>query len=229
MKKLLQLSLNNRERGSSFRADGNTLYIYDVIGMFGVEAEQVVRQLAGMTGDIHVRLNSPGGDVFDGIAIANALRMYDGNVKVSVDGYAASAASTIAIVGDEVEMMPGSMLMIHNAWTLAIGDKNELLQTASLLEKIDANIAAEYAKKSGGTVEDFAAAMDAETWYTAQEAVDAGLASRVVEGEKAQNKWDLSVYQNAPVIDADESIDAGIMRAQQERDRIVRLLAPSLA
>jgi ATP-dependent protease ClpP protease subunit len=156
------------------------LLIYDAIGADmwgeGVTAKSVVAALAD-AGDkpVVARINSPGGDVFDGMAIYNALRGHAAGVTVRVDGLAASAASVIAMAG-ECTMAQASQMMIHNSWALAIGNKADMRKMADTMDKIDGQMAAVYAAKSGRPAEDMQALMDAETWLTAQEAVDAGLA-----------------------------------------------------
>jgi ATP-dependent protease ClpP protease subunit len=136
---------------------------------------------------LEVRLNSPGGDMFDGVAIFNTLRNHDARVTVYVDGLAASAASIVAMAADELVMGTGTQLMIHNAWMFAIGDANDLRKEASVLDGLNESMARIYADKAGGTAAEFRAAMDEETWYLPEEAVAAGLADRVVrrEGEDA--------------------------------------------
>lgn len=207
MRQLHRLIQANRGRGS-FRAEGNRLVIYDVIvasdadaaWLGGVSAETFQREIRAMGGDIELRINSPGGDVFAARAMAQAIREHPGKVTAYVDGVAASAASLLAVTAAETVMAPGSMMMIHEAWTIALGNKGDFLATAALLEKIDASIVETYQAKAGGEPEAWAAAMAAETWYTAAEAVAAGLADRVSEAKPAaaQAAWDLSVYDKAP-------------------------------
>lgn len=209
--KLLNLLANNAKRGE-FRAEGNTIYLYDTIvasdadaqWFGGVSAETFVKTLAGMKGDVALHINSPGGDVFAGVAMAQAIRAYAGKVVAHVDGLAASAASAVAVAADEAIMAPGSMLMIHNAWTIALGNRHDFMDTAALLEKIDGDLAQAYAKRSGGDPADFAAMMDKETWLTADETVEMGLANAIApekSPETAQNlaKFDLSAFEAAPV------------------------------
>lgn len=183
------------------------LLIYDEISWWGVSAQMLVDQLAGITGDIEVHLNSPGGDVFDGIAIMNALKQHDGQVTVMVDGLAASAASVIAMAAapGQLIMNPGSMLMIHNAWGMAVGGAADMRQMADLLDKASGNIAGLYAARSGKPADEMQAAMDAESWYTAQEAVDAGLADKIREASDPEaaipavdSSWDMSIFSKAP-------------------------------
>lgn len=209
-RKLFDLMARNARKGE-FRAEGNTIYVYDVIvsskadaeWFGGVDAESFVQTLAAMQGPVTVRLNSPGGDVFAGRAMAAAIRGHDGEVTVRVDGYAASAASFITSAADRVEMAEGAMIMIHKAWTLALGNADDFLQTADLLEKIDGSIADTYAasaRRRGVEPLDFAALMSAETWFTTTEAIAAGLADAATEeAPQASLRWDLSAYARAPV------------------------------
>src|SRR5581483_2709095 len=134
---------------------------------------------------IHLRINSPGGDVFDGLAIYNALIGRKSQLRITIDGIAASADSFIAMAGSRVEMPPQAMLMIHNAWGGCIGNRNDMIEVAAVLEKIDGMIAETYAAKSGGDKAALAAAMDAETWYKPAEAKAAGLCDAIL-GEDAQ-------------------------------------------
>lgn len=206
MNRLLNLLRNNARRGE-FRAEGNTLYVYDVIvasdadaeWMGGVSAERIVKTLAQMSGPIDMRINSPGGDVFAARAIMAAMAGYSGEITAYVDGYAASAASIIAVAAGKVVMAEGSFMMIHKAWTWSVGNSDDFLSTAALLDKIDGTIAETYAGKSGKEAGHHVEQMAAETWFTAQEAVEEGLADEVAtKAVKNAARWDLSAYQSAP-------------------------------
>lgn len=206
------LATPERRRWFDFRnaADEDTgpveLLIYDEIDPFwGVAAAELVRELARIDADreLKVRINSPGGDVYEGIAILNALRGRDGKVTTVVDGLAASIASVIAMAGSEVVMMPNSEMMIHDPWMLTIGDAEDMQTAADNLGRIADNLASIYADRTGGTAEEWRAIMRAETWYSATETVEAGLADRVEEvatedqktaAEKAAARFDLSVF-----------------------------------
>jgi ATP-dependent protease ClpP protease subunit len=172
--------------------------IYDEIGWFGTSARSFAEDLAGLDVDeISLRLNSPGGNAWDGIAIYNSLRAHKAKVKVTVDGLAASAASVIAMAGDELVMNLGSQLMIHDAWVVAIGNAEDLVHAASIIEKLSASMADIYASRAGGSSADWRAAMTAETWYTAEEAVDAGLADALAAdtvAEEAKARFDLTAF-----------------------------------
>lgn len=186
-----------------------TLRLYEPIdswgGDWGISAREFTTALDELGDDvteIRLHINSPGGEVFEGIAILNALRRHSARVVTVVDGLAASAASFIAMAGDEVVMAPNSELFVHDAWGIAIGDAEVMRDMAGRLDKLSDNIADVYARKAGGTVEDWRTAMLAETWYSAAEAVEAGLADRVEDedadaSEAAKNRWDLSVFAHA--------------------------------
>lgn len=157
------------------------IFIYDEIGgWFGVEASQFARELANLDADtIDLRVNSPGGDVYDGVAIMNALRRHKARVVATIDGLAASAASFIIMAADEIIMGRGSEVMIHDAWSGMYGNADELRSEAGHLDRISNTIAALYAERAGGEVTQWRAAMQTESWYSADEAVAAGLADKV--------------------------------------------------
>jgi ATP-dependent Clp endopeptidase proteolytic subunit ClpP len=198
------------------RADGQRWYritntaagptevmIYDEIGLFGVSAAALVSDLKAITGDqIALHINSPGGEVFDGIAIYNALKAHRAAVTVHIDGLAASAASFIAQAGDRVLISRNAQMMIHDGLAVCVGNAADMQETAKLLDRCSDNIADIYAQRAGGTVADWRARMRAETWYTAQEAVDAGLADEVAQQPARDGdatlvvaSWDLSVFR----------------------------------
>ena len=146
-----------------------------------ITAKSVMEQLSGMSGDVTVRISSGGGDVYEGIDIMNALKNYEGKVTVIVESLAASAASFIAVgSADRVLMRSSSELMIHRAWTFVEGNADDARKTLSDLERQDTKLANIYAGKAGGEIQDWLDAMSAETWYTAEEAVSAGLADEVL-------------------------------------------------
>jgi ATP-dependent protease ClpP protease subunit len=181
-------------------ADGPAeVFIYDEIGYFGVTAADFVADLQNVNAEqIRLHINSPGGDVFDALVVYNAIRDHPAEVEVVVDGIAASSASWIAQAGDRVVMNRGSQLMIHDAWSLTVGNAQSMRQAAEFLDKQSSNIAGIYAERAGGTVDEWRAAMSAETWYTADEAVDAGLADEVAgRNAETKNSFDLSVFTYA--------------------------------
>lgn len=163
--------------------DKAVIRIYDEIGFFGVSAEDVASALENITApEIEVQINSVGGDAFDGVAIYNALRSHPAQITTRVDSLAASAASIIAQAGDNRVMLTGSQMMIHEAWGIAIGNAAAMRDTADVLTKISGTLAEIYEERSGRA--GFSKAMAAETWYTHDEAVEAGLADEAVKPSK---------------------------------------------
>lgn|SRR5574343_124107 len=190
---------------SEMKAQGNELMLYGAIGSYfdEIDGKRTVEQINAMTGDITVRVNSPGGDVFDGIAIMNALKAHGekkGKVTVIVEALAASIASVIAIgAADELIMSEGSYLMIHNPWTIAIGDAEEFEKAAGVLRQLAGTLAEIYARKSGKTKEEMLALMDAETWIDSAKALELGFADKAESGDLGLNSaFDLSVFKNVP-------------------------------
>lgn len=170
-------------------AETASIAIYDEIGMWGVTASDFVNELKGITArTISLSINSPGGDVFDGLAILNSLRQHPAAVNVVIDGVAASAASFIAMAGDSVKIAPQAMMMIHDASGLVVGNSRDMEEMAALLDKTSDNIASVYAQRAGGTQAEWRAAMKAETWYTDQEAVEAGLADEILSEDAPAEK-----------------------------------------
>jgi ATP-dependent Clp protease protease subunit len=210
MRKLLAMLDANRGKGAGFRAedkDGTAvLYVYDAIGPWGVEAAPFVQAVRGLGAKkIELRVNSPGGDVFDARAMKNALEDFDGEIVAYVDGLAASAASYLMLAADEIVMGEGAFAMIHKAWGLTIGNADEHRAQAALLDKVDDTLVADYVARTGKGADDIRAKMAAETWFTAEEAVAFGLADRVAAPPKRKDKnkeasarWDLSAYAQPP-------------------------------
>jgi ATP-dependent protease ClpP protease subunit len=192
--------VHNSAPGTPTRVD-----IYDEIGgggwfTSGVTAIDFIAELAQIDGDLEVHLNSPGGDVFDGLAIYNSLAQRPGRVTTIVDGLAASAASFIAMAGTTRLICPGAMMMIHEASGFCVGNAAEMRETAELLDKVSENLAAIYASHSG-RADGWRDAMHAETWYTADEAVAAGLAHRLTERPAemaAVASFDLTAFLRVP-------------------------------
>ena len=167
-------------------ADEAEVMLYDEVGgWFGATADDFIAELRQITAPrMRVRVNSPGGSVFEGIAIANALRAHPANVTVQVDAIAASIASVIAMAGDRIEMAPNSMMMIHDASGLCLGDASDMEEMAELLDLISDNIADAYATRAGGTREQWRERMRAETWYLPEDAVENGLADEALAAPK---------------------------------------------
>jgi ATP-dependent protease ClpP protease subunit len=190
--------------------DEAEVMLYDEIGgWFGSTADDLIAELKGITAPrMRVRINSPGGSVFEGVAIANALRAHPASVTVQVDAVAASIASVIAMAGDRIEMAPNSMMMIHDASGLCYGNASDMDEMGELLDLISDNIADAYAARAGGTREQWRERMRAETWYLPEDAVDNGLADEAIAAPKAgtpaepdeepepdmARAWDLAAY-----------------------------------
>lgn len=180
-----------------------TIYLYDMIGQDpwtggGISAKQFAEDLAALKASVvHLRINSPGGDVFDGRAIATAISEYPGKTIAHVDGVAASAASYIALAANEVEFAPAAMMMIHRAWTVAFGNAEDLAQTIEVLQKIDDSMAKDYARQTGNTAQQALEWMSEETWFSAEEAMEHGFADRIAEeAVSASAEWGLSIYES---------------------------------
>jgi ATP-dependent protease ClpP protease subunit len=180
---------------------GATIYVYDVIdGYYGVSAMSVIQAIvqAGDAETLTVRVNSPGGDVFESKAIIAAIQSFKGKTVAIIDGLCASSATSIAIACNEVEMASGALFMVHNASGMAYGDKTYMRNTADLLEKVEGTIVAGYVEKTGKDAEDIVAMMENETWMTADEALANGFVDRIGPDKAAKNTWNLSAYANAP-------------------------------
>ena len=182
------------------------ILIYDVIGLDygGIGSMDFIQQLAalGDVDSITVRINSPGGDVFEGVAIYNALKMHPATINVQIDSLAASVATVIAMAGETITISDSGFMMIHNASGICFGEASDMRATADLLDKIRAGAMLGAYARSKISVPDLIALMDAETWYTAQEAVDAGWADSIatvpVKNASARAKFDLSAYKHPP-------------------------------
>lgn len=207
MKNLIKLHVDNlaREKRAVFNAAKGTgpasLYIYDIISAdYGVGAMDVIEAvaLAKDSPELHVYINSPGGDVFEGRAMMAALERFPGKTVAHIDSLCASAATSIALACNEVEISDGAFFMIHNASGMAWGDKNTLRTTADLLEKIEGSIVADYTKKTGKDEAQVVQWMNDETWFTAAEAIENGFVDRLASKATAKNTWNLASFDRAP-------------------------------
>lgn len=209
--RIKQLLEKNKGRGQ-FRAEssGNeaTIYLYDVIvsddSWGGVSALTFAKALNAIDAEkVHLRLDSPGGDVFASVSMAQAMREHKAEITVHVDGYAASAATQLLMAADKSVISKGGMVMIHKAWTYAFGNSDDFNSTANLLNKIDGQIAESYTAKTGIAADEIMQMMADETWMTETEAVDKGFVDAIAEpnpdkGKKNASKWDLSAYEKPP-------------------------------
>lgn len=187
------------------------LYLYIEIASWGAgyaaHSAQSFKQELDDLGEIetlNIYINSPGGDVFEGNTIMNMLKRKKCTKNVYVDGLAASIASVIAMAGDKIIMPSNAMMMIHNAWTYAAGNSNELRKLADDLDKVNASIRQTYLDKAGDKLDEetIITLMGNETWLTAQECFDYGLCDVVGEGKNLAAKFDLNLlnkYKNIPV------------------------------
>jgi ATP-dependent Clp endopeptidase proteolytic subunit ClpP len=177
--------------------------IFDEIGMYGISAKQFITDLKAIpaTDRIVLKIHSPGGEVFDGNAIFNALQRR-GNVEVQIEGLAASMATVISLAGMPVKMAENGFYMIHNPWGVAMGDAAELRDQAELLDKIRSNMVGAYAAKSGQDPEQIQEWMDSETWFTAAEALSAGFIDEITDTlslAASSNKFArMAKFKNAP-------------------------------
>jgi ATP-dependent protease ClpP protease subunit len=182
------------------RASGAEVLIYDEIGAYGVTAKGFLAELGALPNDaaLDLRLNSPGGSVFDAVAIFNALKRHAGEITVWIDGIAASAASYIAMAGDSVVMPQNAFLMIHDPSGLVMGTAEDMRSTAEALDKVKGSLIMGYAAKSGKPDAEIAALMAAETWLDAQDALALGLIDRIAEPVKLAATFDIARFRNAP-------------------------------
>lgn len=194
------------------RGTGAEVAIYDEIGAYGVSAKGFLAELGALPDGtpVDLRLNSPGGSVFDAVAIYNALKRRVGTVTVWIDGIAASAASYIAMAGDEIVMPENAFLMIHDPSGLAMGTAGDMRAMAEALDKIAGSLVRGYVAKSGKTDDEIAALMAAETWFDAADAVAAGFADRLADPVRMAARFDIGRFRNAPpdLVEAVESTGA---------------------
>lgn len=166
--------------------------IFDEIGFFGVNAKQFIGDIKAIDAKtIKLAINSPGGSVFDALAMYNALRQHPANVEVTVLGVAASAASLVAMAGDTIVMPENAFMMIHNPLNFAYGNADELREMADVLDKIGASLVATYANRTGLPEDEIKALLDAETWLNAEEAVLKGFADELQPALKVAASFDM--------------------------------------
>ena len=183
--------------------DDNSISVFDVIGQDywgeGITAKRIAGALRAMNGaDVTVNINSPGGDMFEGLAIYNLLREYEGHVTGKVLGIAASAASIIAMAGDDIQIGRGAFLMIHNCWVYAMGNRHDFAELAQSLEPFDTAMADIYAARSGLDIAAVQKLMDGESYIGGSDAVAKGLADSLLSADA--------------VIDGDESPGAALRK-----------------
>jgi ATP-dependent Clp protease protease subunit len=212
-RKLLNLANDNRGKGSGLRAEATSdttlIYVYDVIdSWWGISASDFAREMAAVTTpNIQLRINSPGGDVFEARAMMSAIAESKARVTARIDGLCASAATALTLPCASVEIVDGGFYMIHQAWTFAMGNADDFRQQAGVLDKIDDVLVAGYADKTGKTREEVKVLMRAETWLTAEEAVADKFCDGVVtmpagtsagDSQAQARAFNLGVFANAP-------------------------------
>lgn len=182
------------------RGTGAEVLIYDEIGAYGASAKGFLAELGALPDGVPIdlRLNSPGGSVFDAVAIYNALQRHDGTITAWIDGLAASAASYVAMAGDEIVMPENAFLMIHDPSGLVMGTAADMREMADTMDKIAGGMVRGYAARSGRTEEEIAALMAAETWFDAEAALEAGLATRMIEPVRIAASFGIGRFRNAP-------------------------------
>jgi len=192
------------------QSTGAEVVIYDEIGAYGVSAKGFLAELGALPDatPLALRLNSPGGSVFDAVAIHNAIKRHSGTVTVWIDGIAASAASYIAMAGDEVVMPENAFLMIHDPAGVVMGNATDMRAMAEALDKIKGSLLQGYAAKSGRPQEQIAPLMAAETWLDAKDALDLGFADRIAEPVRIAARFDVGRFRNAPPVLVEDAGDA---------------------
>lgn len=207
-------------------ADQDTISIYDVIGQDfwtgeGVTAKRIAGALRSIgQKPVTVNVNSPGGDMFEGLAIYNLLVEHPAEVTVRVMGLAASAASIIVMAGDKIEMGLGSMLMIHNSWGMVVGNQNDMRDAAETFAEFDAAMADIYAARTGQKASEIAAMMDAETFMRAEKAIELGFADATFEAPDYEPKDNAAKGKKALAV-----IDATLAKAGMARSERRALLS----
>jgi ATP-dependent Clp protease protease subunit len=181
-------------RPAALAIDDSVITMFDVIGEDhwsggGITAKSVAAQLRGI-GDrpIEVQINSPGGDMFEGIAIYNVLREHAQPIDIKIMGMAASAASIVAMAGDNISIGSASFLMVHNCWVMAVGNRHDMAQIAADLEPFDLAMAEVYAARSGQTLADCQAWMDAETYMSGSQAIERGFADSLLAADAVKTE-----------------------------------------
>lgn len=168
------------------KADISEIWLYDEIGFYGIGAKEFIADLNAVhSPKIALHINSPGGEVFEGNAIYNALKRHAATVTTYIDGLAASIASVIALAGEQVIIAANGLVMLHNPSGLVMGTADDMRRTAGVLDKIRDTMVGVYAGKSGKTEADIKAILDSETWYSADEAKDAGFVDVIADPVEA--------------------------------------------
>lgn len=173
------------------------VYIFDEIGTYGVTAQEFITDIKDLKDTpINLRINSLGGDVFDGMAMYNVIKRREAKTTVYIEGIAASIATIIALGADEVVMAENSLFMIHNAWGGSMGEAKDMRKTADTLDKITSELTDIYRKKTGLSYDSLVDMMDEETWLNAEEAFNYGFIDTISDSIKVAAKYDVSKFKN---------------------------------
>ncbi|PZX19811.1 ClpP protease-like protein [Palleronia aestuarii] len=209
--------------------DDQSISILEVIGEDfwtggGVTSKRISAALRAIGDrDVIVNLNSPGGDFFEGVAIYNALRAHPRKVTVRILGLAASAASVIAMAGDDIQIGKAGFLMVHNAWVVAIGNRHDLAEAAATMEPFDDAMATVYSDRAGATKVQAAEWMDNETWFNGEQAVAAGLADGYLPADAVHE--DKTKAESLRGVNATRRVDAQLAKTGMPRSERRALLA----
>jgi ATP-dependent protease ClpP protease subunit len=184
---------------SALSDDLTEVWVTDILGWPYNDINGMIRDISNIKSkEIKVRLNSPGGDPIDTFALYHALKEHPAKIIVRIEALAASAASFLALAGDEVQAYPSSLMMIHNSWCMTVGNKKELIETADILAKIDTNMQEIYSKRTKLGKKEVCSMMDNETWMTAKEMKEKGFIDTILDGKGAKASFDLSMFLNVP-------------------------------
>ena len=204
------------------------IMLYDEIGWLGVTAAQFKQELDAITvPNITLRVNSPGGEIFDSLAIFNAIREHPATVTARVDGLAASMASVIALAADRVEMADNAFYMIHNPWSLVVGNAADMRKEADILDKVTGSLLSIYGEKTGLPEDELQALLGAETWFTAAEALEAGFVDAVDSGE-AEEAGDVAAVAAAFDLSIFAHVPEPLAQSDEQREPTVRELERAL-
>lgn len=230
-----KITINNRspfaKQTRQPKAKADQVFVYDEIGFWGIQAEEFAKQLENIDGDFDLRINSPGGNVFEGVSIYESIKNHPGKVTAYVDGLAASIASVIVLAADEIIIAEAGFFMIHDPWSIVAGNSSSMRKEADLLDKIADSMVDIYLKSMDVSKDELKEMLADDTWFNAKEAVEIGLADRVNTDEEeetdASAHFDLSIYNNVPsnlkagepAFDSEKDLektlrDAGLTRTQ---------------
>lgn len=204
-------------------SDAATISIYEQIGYdawddIGVDAKRIDAALRaiGDGKDIVVNINSPGGDVFEGIAIYNLLRNYNGTITVKIVGVAASAASIIAMAGDEIQIAKSAFIMIHNCWSYAFGNQHDMREAADYLAVFDDNAADIYADRANLAKDEIIKMLDDETWLSGEQAIQFGFADKYLSADQVETTNETTSQANARKLER-VLAEAGMTRSERRK------------